>query len=112
TPMGKITQALIDEGATLGVSSRGIGSLITNSDGSKIVQKDFQLATAADIVADPSAPAAFVQGIMEGREWVCNNGIWSEQIIEETKEKISRLSGKALLEEQIKTFERLLRTIK
>ena len=71
TPMGKIAKNLIEEGVTLGVSSRGIGSLSETSQGYKLVGEDFMLATAADIVADPSAPDAFVQGIMEGKEWVC-----------------------------------------
>ena len=70
TPMGKIASSLLDEGVKLGVSSRGVGSLSTTSEGHKVVGEDFQLATAADIVADPSAPDAFVNGIMEGKEWV------------------------------------------
>ena len=73
TPMGKIVKSLMDEGATLGVSSRGMGSL-DQKNGANYVRKDFMLATAADIVADPSAPAAFVEGIMEGKEWVWDNG--------------------------------------
>ena len=82
TPMGKIAKNLIDEGAKLGVSSRGMGSLKQNKDGENEVQKDFMLA-AVDIVADPSAPNAFVEGIMEGREWVWDNGILKEKHIAE-----------------------------
>ena len=75
TPMGKIAKSLIGEGVTLGVSSRGVGSLKEDRDGCKVVGEDFMLATAADIVADPSAPDAFVSGIMEGKEWVWEGGI-------------------------------------
>lgn len=78
TPMGKIVKALMDEDAKLGVSSRGMGSISEEADGTQIVQDDFQLNTAADIVADPSAPQAFVRGVMEGREWVYENGILKE----------------------------------
>ena len=78
TPMGTIARQLIEGGAQLGVSSRGMGSL-KNVNGVNIVQNDFYLATAADIVADPSAPGAFVQGIMEGKEWMLVNGVWTEQ---------------------------------
>lgn len=79
TPMGKIVKALMDEEAKLGVSSRGMGSLSEEADGTQVVQDDFQLNTAADIVADPSAPQAFVRGVMEGREWVYENGILQER---------------------------------
>ena len=85
TPYGKIVKSLIDEGANLGVSSRGMGSLRMNSDGINEVQGDFQLATAGDIVADPSAPNAFVEGIMEGKEWVWNNGALLEAEMVEMK---------------------------
>lgn len=78
TPMGKIVKALMDEDAKLGVSSRGMGSISEEADGTQVVQDDFQLNTAADIVADPSAPQAFVRGVMEGREWVYENGILKE----------------------------------
>ena len=78
TPMGKIASSLLDEGVMLGVSSRGVGSLQTTSEGHKVVGEDFMLATAADIVADPSAPDAFVSGIMEGKEWVWEGGILRE----------------------------------
>ena len=82
TPMGKIAQSLLGEGVKLGVSSRGIGSLKESSNGCKMVGEDFQLATAADIVADPSAPDAFVNGIMEGKEWVWEGGSLREQLAE------------------------------
>ena len=83
TPMGKIAQNLIDEGVKLGVSSRGLGTLATNNEGVKIVSDDFTLATAADIVADPSAPDAFVQGIMEGKDWVWDGGVLLENNLPE-----------------------------
>ena len=82
TPMGKIAKSLLAEGVTLGVSSRGIGTLKEDRDGIKVVGEDFQLATAADIVADPSAPDAFVNGIMEGKEWVWEGGILREQFVD------------------------------
>ena len=82
TPYGKIVKGLIDEGAQLGVSSRGMGSIMQRN-GANYVKDDFMLATAADIVADPSAPAAFVEGIMEGKEWIWNNGMISEAEVEE-----------------------------
>ena len=91
TPMGKIASSLLDEGVMLGVSSRGVGSLQTTSEGHKVVGEDFQLANAADIVADPSAPDAFVNGIMEGREWVWEGGILREQLAEQTKKRICLL---------------------
>jgi hypothetical protein len=99
TPMGKIASSLIKEGVCLGVSSRGVGSLRVNSEGHKIVGEDFMLATAADIVADPSAPDAFVQGIMEGKEWVFVNGHLTEQLVEKTNRKINTLVDQRLLEE-------------
>ena len=86
TPMGKIVKNLMDEGAKLGVSSRGMGSL-KQKDGANVVSDDFYLATAADIVADPSAPNAFVEGIMEGKEWVWNNGALVEAHVAELKKK-------------------------
>ena len=100
TPMGKIASSLLDEGVMLGVSSRGVGSLQTTSEGCKIVGEDFQLATAADIVADPSAPDAFVNGIMEGREWVWEGGILREQLAEQTKKRINTLVDQRQLEEK------------
>jgi len=89
TPYGNIVKNLIDEGAKLGVSSRGMGSLKTVS-GSQVVQDDFHLATAADIVADPSAPQAFVEGIMEGKEWVWENGILKESEVADIKDEIEK----------------------
>ena len=99
TPMGKIASSLIEEGVTLGVSSRGIGSL-REENGVKYVGEDFQLATAADIVADPSAPDAFVNGIMEGKEWVWEGGILREALAERTKKSINTLVDQRRLEEQ------------
>ena len=99
TPMGKIAKSLIGEGVTLGVSSRGVGSLKENRDGCKVVGEDFMLATAADIVADPSAPDAFVSGIMEGKEWVWEGGILREQQATMTKKRINTLVDQGRLEE-------------
>ena len=89
TPMGKIVQNIMDDGGKLAVSSRGMGSL-TKKNGANYVNDDFYLATAADIVADPSAPNAFVQGIMEGKEWVWNNGMILEQDVAEIKNEMER----------------------
>jgi len=97
--MGKIAKSLLDEGVQLGVSSRGIGSLKEDRTGCKIVGEDFQLATAADIVADPSAPDAFVNGIMEGKEWVWEGGILREALAEKTKRSINTLVDQKRLEE-------------
>ena len=99
TPMGKIAKSLIDEGVMLGVSSRGVGSLKMTNEGHKIVGEDFMLATAADIVADPSAPDAFVQGIMEGKEWVWEGGILREQLAQTTQKRINTLVDQKRLEE-------------
>jgi len=99
TPMGKIAESLLKDGVTLGVSSRGIGSLRENNKGYKEVSEDFMLATAADIVADPSAPDAFVQGIMEGKEWVWDGGILREKFANQTKSKINTLVDQKRLEE-------------
>jgi hypothetical protein len=99
TPMGKIASSLLDEGVMLGVSSRGVGSLQTTSEGHKIVGEDFMLATAADIVADPSAPDAFVSGIMEGKEWVWDGGILREELAEKTQRRINTLVDQKRLEE-------------
>jgi len=99
TPMGKIAKSLIGEGVCLGVSSRGVGSLKMTNEGHKIVGEDFMLATAADIVADPSAPDAFVQGIMEGKEWVWEGGILREQLAERTQKRINTLVDQRRLEE-------------
>jgi len=99
TPMGKIAMSLIKEGVCLGVSSRGVGSLKMTNEGHKIVGEDFMLATAADIVADPSAPDAFVSGIMEGKEWVWEGGILREQLAEKTQRRINTLVTQQRLEE-------------
>lgn len=99
TPMGKIAKSLIGEGVCLGVSSRGVGSLKMTNEGHKIVGEDFMLATAADIVADPSAPDAFVQGIMEGKEWVWEGGILRERLAEQTQRRINTLVDQKILED-------------
>ena len=99
TPMGKIASSLLDEGVMLGVSSRGVGSLKMTNEGHKVVGEDFMLATAADIVADPSAPDAFVQGIMEGKEWVWEGGILRDQLAERTQRRINTLVDQRKLEE-------------
>lgn len=109
TPMGKIAKNLIDEGVTLGVSSRGIGSLRETKEGYKLVGEDFMLATAADIVADPSAPDAFVQGIMEGKEWFYDNGILKEKQIDDTVSTINKLvETRELQEKKIELFQDFL----
>ena len=109
TPMGRIAKSLLGEGVMLGVSSRGIGTLKEDRDGVKVVGEDFQLATAADIVADPSAPDAFVNGIMEGKEWVWEGGILREHFVDETKKRINTLvSQKALEEHKINLFNDFL----
>ena len=99
TPMGKIAQSLLGEGVKLGVSSRGIGSLKMSREGVNMVGDDFMLATAADIVADPSAPDAFVEGIMEGKEWIWDGGILRERIAEQTARRINTLVDQKILEE-------------
>jgi len=99
TPMGKIAESLLKEGVTLGVSSRGIGSVRQHRDGYMEVGEDFMLATAADIVADPSAPDAFVQGIMEGKEWVWDGGMLREKVAENTRNRINTLVDQGILEE-------------
>lgn len=99
TPMGKIASALVEDGVKLGVSSRGIGSLKTTKEGVNIVGEDFMLATAADIVADPSAPDAFVEGIMEGKEWVWDGGLLREKYAQQTKNRINTLVDQKILEE-------------
>jgi len=104
TPYGKIVQNLIDEGAKLGVSSRGMGSL-KMAKGVQQVQNDFFLSTAADIVADPSAPDAFVHGVMEGKEWVWDNGIIRESDVAGYHEKIDKASSKELEAAKLKVFE-------
>jgi hypothetical protein len=104
TPYGKIVKNLIDEGAQLGVSSRGMGSIQSSSQGN-VVGKDFYLATAADIVADPSAPDAFVEGIMEGKEWVWDNGVLKSKTVEEYKSEIERVRRTELAEVKSKVFK-------
>ena len=103
TPYGKIVKGLIDEGAQLGVSSRGMGSLV-NRGGFNYVKDDFYLATAADIVADPSAPDAFVEGIMEGKEWVWDSGVLKSMEVEEYKKEIERTKRHELAEVKSKVF--------
>jgi len=100
TPMGKIASSLIEEGVRLGVSSRGIGSLKMTREGVNVVGDDFMLATAADIVADPSAPDAFVEGIMEGKDWVWDGGILREKYAEKTYKTINTLVDQKKLDEQ------------
>ena len=108
TPMGKIAKNLIDEGVKLGVSSRGVGS-ISERNGAAYVRDDFMLATAADIVADPSAPDAFVEGIMEGKEWVWNNGILTERHIESIKNELDAATWHNLQERKVSAFEKFLK---
>lgn len=108
TPYGAIVKSLMDEGAQLGVSSRGMGSLKPNKQGIAEVQGDFYLATAADIVADPSAPDAFVRGIMEGKEWVWDNGVIREADISDYKAQIQKTSSKNLEEQKLKVFKDFL----
>ena len=108
TPMGNIARGLIESGGQLGVSSRGLGTLKENRDGIQIVQDDFHLATAADIVADPSAPDAFVRGIMENKEWVIVDGLWTEQTSDMAKKVIKKASKKQLEEAKMVVFENFL----
>jgi hypothetical protein len=109
TPMGKIAKSLIGEGVCLGVSSRGVGSLKMTNEGHKVVGEDFMLATAADIVADPSAPDAFFQGIMEGKEWVWEGGILREQLANNTQRRINTLvDQKRLDEHKVQLFQDFL----
>jgi|TARA_B100001939_G_scaffold185112_1_gene159415 hypothetical protein len=110
TPNGKIAKSLLDEGVRLGVSSRGMGSLKKEST-CNVVQDDFMLATAADIVADPSAPDAFVDGIMEGKEWVWDNGILKESAIAEIKKEIDQATLRNLEERKISAFDKFLRSL-
>lgn len=105
TPYGNIVKNLLSEGATIGVSTRGMGSLVEGKNGVKIVKDDFHLATAADIVADPSAPDAYVRGIMEGKEWVWDNGVIREADVVKQKEVIQGSSKRNLEENMIKVFQ-------
>ena len=110
TPNGKIAKSLLDEGVRLGVSSRGMGSLKIES-ACNVVKDDFMLATAADIVADPSAPDAFVDGIMEGKEWIWDNGILKESAIAEIKKEIDQATLRNLQERKISAFDKFLRSL-
>jgi hypothetical protein len=112
TPMGKIASSLIEEGVKLGVSSRGIGSLKQTREGVNIVGDDFMLATAADIVADPSAPDAFVEGIMEGKDWVWDGGILREKYAQKTYKQINTLvTNKQLDEQKLDLFNNFLNNL-
>ena len=112
TPMGKIASSLISEGVKLGVSSRGVGSLKQNNEGYSVVGEDFMLATAADIVADPSAPDAFVSGIMEGKEWVWDGGILREHQARKTYQQINTLvTQKQLDEKKLDLFNNFLNNL-
>lgn len=112
TPMGKIVESLLKDGVCLGVSSRGIGSVRQHPNGYMEVGEDFMLATAADIVADPSAPDAFVQGIMEGKEWVWDGGMLREKIAEQTQRRINTLVDEKLLEEyKLSLFNEFLNSL-
>jgi len=111
TPMGKIAKNFIEEGVRLGVSSRGLGSVKLNKEGVNEVQDDFHLATV-DIVADPSAPDAFVQGIMESAEWILENGVWKSIQIEQAQSTIRKASKADLNKVKLQIFEQFLRTIK
>jgi hypothetical protein len=112
TPMGKIAESLIGEGVKLGVSSRGIGSLKLTKEGVNVVGDDFMLATAADIVADPSAPDAFVEGIMEGKEWIWDGGILREKFASQMKKRINTLvDQKALEENKLNLFNDFLNSL-
>jgi hypothetical protein len=110
TPMGNIARSLIEGGAQLGVSSRGMGSL-KNVNGVNVVQPDFYLATAADIVADPSAPGAFVQGIMEGKEWMLVNGVWTEQDHSRAIQQIRQASRQEIEEVSLHIFENFMKKL-
>ena len=110
TPMGNIARQLIEGGAQLGVSSRGMGSL-KNVNGVNVVQNDFYLATAADIVADPSAPGAFVQGIMEGKEWMLVNGVWTEQDQSQAIQQVRQASKADIERVSLHIFENFMKKL-
>jgi hypothetical protein len=110
TPFGKIVKNFMDEGATIGVSSRGMGSLKPMKE-AQLVQDDYYLATAADIVADPSAPDAFVRGIMENKEWMWNNGLIKEADIAKIRDEILGASRKQLEEVTLRNFESFLKRL-
>ncbi len=111
TPMGKIAKNFIEEGVRLGVSSRGLGSVRMNKEGVNEVQDDFHLATV-DIVADPSAPDAFVQGVMESADWILENGVWKAIQVEQAQKIISKASKADLNSVKLQVFEQFLRSIK
>ena len=111
TPMGKIAESLLNDGVCLGVSSRGIGSLRENNKGYKEVGEDFMLATAADIVADPSAPDAFVSGIMEGVEWIWNNGVLEQKVARIHKRINTLVDSKQLEENKLNLFNDFLNSL-
>jgi hypothetical protein len=111
TPMGNIARGLIESGGQLAVSSRGLGTLRENKEGVQVVQDDFHLATAADIVADPSAPDAFVRGIMENKEWVIVNGVWTEQHCDMAKRNIRKANKKQLEEAKLAVFNKFLENL-
>jgi hypothetical protein len=112
TPMGNIVKGLVSEGASLGISSRGMGSIKENSNGIMEVQDDFHLATAGDIVADPSAPDAFVRGIMEGVEWVWDNGLLKAERVEQYKQELNRGARQKISEETaIKVFNQFFKDL-
>jgi hypothetical protein len=110
TPYGEIVKNLIEGGAQLGVSSRGMGSLV-NKNGVNVVQGDFYLATAADIVADPSAPGAFVEGIMENKEWMLVNGVWTERHVEIAKKQIRKATRKEVEQVSLNIFENFIKKL-
>ena len=110
TPMGNIAKSLLDEGGSLGGSSRGMGSL-RQEEGCNVVQDDFMLATAADIVADPSAPDAFVDGIMEGKEWVWDNGLLKESAIVQIKQEIDQATLINIQERKVSAFSKFLKSL-
>ena len=109
TPMGSIAKNLLDEGVKLGVSSRGVGSVNMNNEGVNVVGEDFMLATAADLVADPSAPDAFVDGIMEGKDWIWDGGVLRQKFAEKTYKQINTLaSSRELQENKLRLFQDFL----
>lgn len=111
SPMGLIAKNLMEEGGKLGVSSRGLGSLKMNEQGVNEVQNDFMLATAADIVIDPSAPNAFVDGIMENVEWICESGVWTRREIEQAQHTITKATKAQLDEAKLQVFSNFLKNL-
>lgn len=111
TPYGKIVKDFIENEIQIGVSSRALGSLVQTKEGYNLVQDDLKLATAADIVADPSAPGAFVQGIMENKEWMMVNGQWVEAQLEKAKKQIKRASKQEIEQVALKLFENYIRKL-